>query len=755
LKRPERSVEAALEASEERFQMLVEGVKDYAIFMLDPQGHIVSWNGGAERMKGYQAEEIIGRHFSVFYTEVDQERGYPEEKLRIATAEGIYEEEGLRVRKDGSKFWASVLITALRNEEGKLRGFAKVVRDVTERKRAEEEVRHLNEELEERVVERTARLEATVAELRASEERYRLLVESTEDYAIFMVDRDGRVADWNVGAERIFGYREEEIVGELSSLLFTPEDRRRGAPEEELRQAVAEGRAEDERWHIRKDGTRFWASGVMTSVRDAEGNLRGFAKVARDITERKEAVRRLREAETRYRTLVEQIPAITYVQEPVESSRPKAVTYMSPQYETMLGYPPETEMIDEEHWLSTIHPEDRKRVLSEETRTDQSGEPFEVEYRIIARDGRVVWVRDHAVLVRDEEGHPLYWLGVQYDITEQKRFEETLRESEERYRAVVEQAAEGILLIDVDSKRILEANPAYMNLLGYAPEEILGLTLYDLVPYSRENMDCYIERVQEQRSYVSGERRHRRKDGSLVDVEVSANLITFGGRKAVCMVVHDITERKRAEGALREVREAERRRLARDLHDGVLQDLSYSTAAMGLIMLEAEGTGLEEQLQSAIDAARGAAQGLRAAVNDLRLEDERDHPFTEVVQSLVQRNRAMARGCEISLEVGKRFPSTPLGDAGTEVLRVIQEALTNARRHSGAPNVWVSLRVEGDELVAEVSDDGRGFGSDIASGVGFSSMSERAAAIGGKVEIESAVGQGTRVHLRVPVPQKG
>jgi PAS domain S-box-containing protein len=483
--------------------------------------------------------------------------------------------------------------------------------------------------------------------------------------------------------------------------------------------------------------------------------VRRAVREAEERNERRRAEEALGRSEERYRTLVEQIPAVTYIQEPIESSNPKAVTYMSPQYETMLGYPAESEVVDEKHWLRTLHPEDRERVLAEEVRTDETGEPFEIEYRIIAKDGRVVWVRDQATLVRDEEGRPLYWLGVQYDVTEQKRVEETLRESEELYRAVVEQAAEGILLIDVDSKRILEANPAYVNLLGYAPEEILRLTLYDLVPYSRESMDCYVERVLERRSYLSGERRHCRKDGSLVDVEVSANLISFGGREAVCMVVRDITERKRAEGALREVREAERRRLARDLHDGVLQDLSYTTAAMGIIQLNAEGTGLEEELQSAIDAARGASQGLRAAVNDLRLEDERDRPFTDVVQSLVQRNRAMARGCEISLEVGERFPSAPLGDAGTEVLRVIQEALTNARRHSGARNVWVSLQVEGNELVAEVSDDGRGFGPDTASGVGLSSMSERAAAIGGNVEIESAVGQGTRVHLRVPVPQRG
>jgi PAS domain S-box-containing protein len=627
-----RRTEEILLESEERFRLLVEGVKDYAIFMLDPEGHVTTWNLGAQRIKGYEAEEIIGEHFSIFYTDKDVERGHPEEELRVAAAEGRYEEEGIRVRKDGSPFWANVLITALRDEQGNLRGFAKVTRDITERNRSAEELRRLNEELEERVKERTAQLEATLAELRSSEERYRLLVESTEDYAIFMVDREGRVADWNVGAERIFGYREEEMVGKPVSILFTPEDVQSGAPEEELRKAVAEGRAEDERWHMRKDGTRFWASGVVTPIRDEAGNVRGFAKVARDDTERTEAEKRLREAETRYRTLVEQIPAITYVQEPVESSNPKAVTYMSPQYETILEHPAQSEVIDEEHWYKTLHPEDRERVLAEDARTDETGEPFDVEYRIIAGDGRIVWLRDQATLVRDEEGRPLYWLGVQYDITEQKR----------------------------------------------------------------------------------------------------------------------------AEQALREIREAERRRMARDLHDGVLQDLSYTTAAMGLIRLNAEGTGLEQELQKVIDAQRRAAEGLRNAVNDLRHEEKRDRPFPELVESLVQRNRAMVRGYQISLEVAEGFPSAPLGEVGTQMLRIIREALTNARRHSGARNVIVTLRVEEVDMVAEISDDGQGFGAGTsAGGVGLRSMRERAAALGGKLQIESAVGEGTTVRLRAPISRKG
>jgi signal transduction histidine kinase len=172
-------------------------------------------------------------------------------------------------------------------------------------------------------------------------------------------------------------------------------------------------------------------------------------------------------------------------------------------------------------------------------------------------------------------------------------------------------------------------------------------------------------------------------------------------------------------------------------------------------MLEAEGTDLGDKLQGAIDAARRAAEGLRAAVNDLRVEEERDRTFPELVESLVERHRGMVRGYEIGLEVGEGLSTTPLGDAGTEILRVLQEALTNARRHSGAGNVKVRLSEDGNELVVDVDDDGRGFEPGMRPGVGLASMRERAATLGGKLEIDSHVGQGTRVRLRVPLPQEG
>jgi PAS domain S-box-containing protein len=273
-----------LRQSEERFRMLVESVRDYAIFALDATGHIITWNPGAARFKGYTAQEIIGQHFSIFYPPEDQAAGKPEKELEIAIAEGRVEDEGWRVRKDGSRFWANVVITALRNPDGQLVGFAKVTRDLTERRRAEEI-------------------------LRESEERFRLLIQGVRDYGIFMLDPGGHVASWNEGAERINGYTTQEILGQHFSIFYPPEALARRQPAYELEVAARDGSFEDEGWRLRKDGSRFWSNVIITAMRDARGTLIGFSKVTRDLTERRAAqeraiedARRIAEAEAANRT---------------------------------------------------------------------------------------------------------------------------------------------------------------------------------------------------------------------------------------------------------------------------------------------------------------------------------------------------------------------------------------------------------------------------------------------------------------------
>ncbi|HTL37271.1 MAG TPA: PAS domain S-box protein [Kofleriaceae bacterium] len=250
-----RGLEAA-----ELFRLIVDSVRDYAIFMLDTTGHVATWNAGAERLKGYTAQEIIGRHFSVFRSEDEARAGKCEQELEEAAREGRFEDEGWRYRKDGSRFWASLVLTAMRDRNGELIGFAKITRDLTERKQAEE-----------------LRL--------AAEERFRFLVESVKDYALFILDPTGHVATWNTGAERIKGYKAAEIIGKHFSVFYPEEEKYK--TEFELVVAERDGRFEDEGWRLRKDGTRFWANVVISPVRDRSGTLIGFSKVTRDLTERK------------------------------------------------------------------------------------------------------------------------------------------------------------------------------------------------------------------------------------------------------------------------------------------------------------------------------------------------------------------------------------------------------------------------------------------------------------------------------------
>jgi PAS domain S-box-containing protein len=247
-----------------RYRLLVEGISDYAIYMLDPQGHVSSWNAGASRFKGYSPEEIIGAHFSRFYSPGDVASGLPDMGLATAAREGRFESEGWRLRKDGGRFWAHVVIDAIRDDAGALLGFAKITRDLTERRAAEEALRH-------------------------SEQQFRLLVQSVTDYALFMLDAEGRVTNWNAGAERIKGYAAGEIVGEHFSRFYTSEDRDAGLPAKALAVAASEGRFEKEGWRVRRDGSRFWAHVVIDPVRDSLGEVIGYAKITRDITERREA----------------------------------------------------------------------------------------------------------------------------------------------------------------------------------------------------------------------------------------------------------------------------------------------------------------------------------------------------------------------------------------------------------------------------------------------------------------------------------
>ena len=256
---------------EGRYRLLVEAVTDYAIYLLDRSGVVTSWNPGAERFKGYTATEIIGQHFSRFYSEEDQKSGLPARALETATREGKFETEGWRIRNDGARFWAHVVIDPIRGPTGNVIGFAKITRDLSERKAVEKK-------------------------LHESEEQFRILVQGVTDYAIYLLDTEGRVTNWNLGAQRIKGFLPDEIIGQHFSRFYSEEDQKSGLPARALETATREGKFEAEGWRIRKDGARFWAHVVIDALRSDDGNVIGFAKITRDITERRETQEKLEKA---------------------------------------------------------------------------------------------------------------------------------------------------------------------------------------------------------------------------------------------------------------------------------------------------------------------------------------------------------------------------------------------------------------------------------------------------------------------------
>jgi PAS domain S-box-containing protein len=774
-----------LRQSEERFRLLVEGVKDYAIFMLDPEGYITTWNEGVRRIKGYEAEEIVGEHFSIFYTAEDIERGHPDEELHIAAAEGSYEEEGPRLRKDGSIFFASVLITALRDEEGDLKGFAKVTRDITERKEAEARERLLVRE-------------------KAALERAADTLESISD-AFYAVDGEWCFTYVNGKAEELWGRSREELLGKNIWDEF-PE----AVGSESYRQIK---RAMKERvtteFETISPVLDAWVAGRVYP------SAEGLSVYFQDVTERKRAEEETRRSEETQRFLADvssvlsssldyretlssvarlAVPTLADwcavdVLEEGGSSERLAVEHPDPEkvrlaYEIERRYPPDPDAptglrqvlrTGEPEMVAEIPEELVERAARDERHRELLRKLDLRSYMVVplVTRGRTLGAIS---LVSAESGRRYGEADLRLAeelarraaiaVDNAKLFEEA-QSSRNQLEAILRGVADGITAQDPSGK-IIYANDTAARLVGFP-------TAGDLVEAPLDDLMASFEIRDEEGRLSSADKLPGRR--ALAGEEGAEEVMRFrilatgeerwaivkampifGEKGKVRMAVNvfrDITESKRAEEALREIREVERKRIARDLHDGVLQDLSYTAAAMGMIMLQAEEARLKEQLQSAIDAVRRGAEGLREVVNDLRIEDEDGRPFTEMVESLVRRNRTMAKNVEISMDVGEQVPAAPLGETGTQASRIIQEALTNARRHSRAKRIAVSLRMDGPDLIAEVADDGVGLGSETMPGVGLSSMRERVAIIGGDLEIASERERGTRVRLRIPISEGG
>jgi PAS domain S-box-containing protein len=496
----------ALRASEERFRLLVDGTNDHAIFMLDPSGRVASWNSGAERIKQYRADEIVGQHFSRFYPAAEVQEGKPDWELRVAAAQGKYEEEGWRLRKDGSRFWASAVITALRDEGGDLRGFSKITRGMTERKQAEESARRL---LEEAAARRAA--EEHAAAIWEERERLRVTLRSIGD-GVIATDAEGRVTLLNPVAEALTGWPSGEATGQpLQSIFSIANEKTREPVENPVIKVLREGTVVGLANHtvlVSKQGVERPIDDSAAPIRDDKGKLLGVVLVFRDVTEQ----RRAEESQRNHQEVLKLVHQVGRIGHWEWNSLTDENNW-SPEIEALYGLPPGGFEGGYQGWAKLLHPDDLPKAEEDVRRALETGKYF-TEFRVIWPDGSVHWLEARAIVFKDGHGKPVRIVGVNMDITERKRQEEALRAGEQRWRTMAE-ALPNLVWTDLPDGRCDWLSSQWGKYTGIPEQELLGLRWLDTVihPDDRERtLACWQAACADEADYDL-EYRIRRYDG--------------------------------------------------------------------------------------------------------------------------------------------------------------------------------------------------------------------------------------------------
>jgi PAS domain S-box-containing protein len=686
---PLASRDAATErTSDELFRLMVENVKEYAIFMLDVRGRVTSWNAGAERIKGYSAKEIIGQHFSRFYPSEDVQARKPERELQVAAAEGRWEDEGWRVRKDGSRFWASVVITAVRSPDGELLGFAKVTRDVTQRHEMEQA-------------------------LRATEQRFRLIVEGAKEYALLMLDPQGLIVSWNAGAERLKGYRAEEIVGQHFSRFYPPEDVKAGKPERALQQAVADGRWEDEGWRVRKDGSRFWANVVMTALHDAQGTPLGFTKLTRDLTERRRAEGIHRQNEERLRLMVDSVKDYAIIM----LDREGRVISWNAGAERTKGY--RAEEILGRHFSRFYPPEDvtQGKPEWELERAVKDGQLEDEGWRV-RKDGSRFWANVVITPIYDAQRILVGFAKVTRDATERRRAEAEIRRHKGFIEQLISSSTDGILAFDREYRYTLWSE-GMARISGVTAEEVVGRAALEVFPFFKDTGEHqhYVAALEGRKVTAESGRYSAREPAKHTVFEAQYSPLVGDSGQVVggLAIVRDVTERMRVE-----------EELARS--NAELEKFSYSVShdlraplraidGFARALHEDYGPALNSDGQRLLGVIRDNAQRMGqlidALLNFSRVGRQQlvttSVDLTTLAQSVVDELRRSAGGVAVEFTLHALPPIT--GDA-TLLRQVWVNLIGNAfkfSRNRAHPRVDIGAHHEGDAVIYYVKDNGAGF----------------------------------------------
>jgi PAS domain S-box-containing protein len=518
-----KEAEYARRAAEAHSQLLLENLRDYGVFMLSLDGTVASWSPGAQRLKGYRADEIIGAPLSRFFPADEIEKGTPQHLLEQAELERKAEHEGWLVRKGGGMFWGNLILSVVTDERGRLRGFSNVARDLTARKRTEQA-------------------------LRESEEHFRLLVES-QDYGVFMVSPDGVVETWNRGAQRLEGYRGHEIIGSPVSGLFPRDEVEGGLSERLLEKAAREGKADHEGWLLRKGGERFWGLLTVSAVEDERGHLRGFSMLARDVTSRRQMEEELRRSEEYFRLLVGSVQDYGVFMLSLDG----AIESWNQGAQRLKGYRAH-EVVG-----STIS----RFFPPEEIEKGTPGRLFQdailkgtatYEGWLVRKGGDRFWALVTLSAVEDESGRLRGVTNVARDLTERKKVEDALRESEERLRLLLDSVQDyGVFMVSPDGQ-VASWSPGAERVQGYKVEEALGAPLSRFFPPQEVENRTPERLIQE--AVAKGRAEYEgwlvRKGGTTfwASVTLGSVMDRYGQLHGFSNVTRDLTQRMRAERAL-------------------------------------------------------------------------------------------------------------------------------------------------------------------------------------------------------------